>query len=205
VIIKAIIIIYIYICKKNENEEKKFNSTLKRQTKNEEKRPHPWDTHYQFSIKTPLSNNLRYRGFQKRRNFSPQLFLPTKQRMHIRPWLWATARTVKVITVHWGSVGCLQPTPSSEWFLTGLHLISLFTLWAACSPHLLLSDSSKPAPYFTLFPGDSSKPAPYFTVLSVPYFTVLSVKCNWSRIQSKKSCTHQDSVKKILPAAQFVS
>jgi len=25
------------------------------------------------------------------------------------------------------------------------------------------------------------------------------------RIQSKKSCTHQDSVKKILPAAQFVS
>jgi len=96
---------------------------------------------------------------------------------------WATAHTVKVITVHWGSVGCLQPTPSSEWFLKGPHLISPFTQWAACSPHLLLSDSSKPA----------------------PYFTVLSVKCNWSRIQSKKSCTHQDSVKKILPAAQFVS
>ena len=49
--------------------------------------------------------------------------------------------------------------------------------WAACSPHLLLSDFWKPAPYFTLSLSDSSKPA--------PYFTVLSVKCNWSRIQSK--------------------
>ena len=88
-----------------------------------------------------------------------------------------TANTVKVITVHWGSVGCLQPTPSSEWFLKGPHLISPFTQWAACSPHILLSDSSKPAPYFTLSLSDSSKPA--------PYFTVLSVKCNWSRIQSK--------------------
>jgi len=87
---------------------------------------------------------------------------------------WSTAHTVKVINVPWGSVGCLQPTPSSEWFLKGPHLISPFTQWAACSPHLFLSDSSKPAPYFTF----------------------LSVKCNWSRIQSKKSCTHQDSVKK---------
>jgi len=52
----------------------------------------------------------------------------------------ATAHIVKVITVHGGSVGCLQP-------------------------HLLLSDSSKPA----------------------PDFTVLSVKCNWSSIQSKTS------------------
>ena len=73
-------------------------------------------------------------------------------------------------TVH--SVGCLQPTPSSEWFLKARTLF-----------HLALSDSSKPA----------------------PHFTVLSLKCNWSRIQSKKSCTHQDSVKKILPAVQFVS
>jgi len=75
-----------------------------------------------------------------------------------------TAHKVKVITVHWGSAGCLQPTPSSEWFLKGPHLISPFTQWAACSRHLLLSDSSKPS----------------------PYFTVLSVKCKWSRIQSKK-------------------
>jgi len=90
---------------------------------------------------------------------------------------WPTAHTVNVITVHWGSVGCLQPTPSSEWFLKGPHLISPFTQWAAFSPHLLLSDSSKPAPYFTLSLSDSSKPA--------PYFTVISVKRNWSRIQSK--------------------
>jgi len=34
-----------------------------------------------------------------------------------------------------------KPTPSSEWFLKGPHLISPFTPWAACSPHLLLSDS----------------------------------------------------------------
>jgi len=34
-----------------------------------------------------------------------------------------------------------RPTPSSEWFLKGPHLISPFTQWAACSPHLLLSDS----------------------------------------------------------------
>ena len=33
------------------------------------------------------------------------------------------------------------PTPSSEWFLKGPHLISPFTQWAACSPHFLLSDS----------------------------------------------------------------
>ena len=71
-------------------------------------------------------------------------------------------RPAPYFTVH--SVGCLQPTPSSEWFL-------------------------KARTYFTLSLGDSSKPA--------PYFTILSVKCNWSRIQSKKSCTHQDSVKKI--------
>jgi len=108
-----------------------------------------------------------------------------------------TAHTVKVITVHFHSVGCLQPTPSSEWLLEGPHLISPFTQWAACSPHLLRSDSSKAAPHFTLSLSDSSKPA--------PHFTVLSVKCNWSRIQSKKSCTHQDSVKKILPSSQFVS
>ena len=30
---------------------------------------------------------------------------------------WSTAHTVKVITVHWGSVGCLQPTSPFEWFL----------------------------------------------------------------------------------------
>jgi len=34
-----------------------------------------------------------------------------------------------------------RPTPSSEWFLKGPHLISPFTQWAACSPHLLLNDS----------------------------------------------------------------
>jgi len=44
---------------------------------------------------------------------------PTHARTHP-----PTAHTVKVIIVHWGSVGCLQPTPSSEWFLKGPHLIS---------------------------------------------------------------------------------
>jgi len=34
-----------------------------------------------------------------------------------------------------------RPTPSSEGSLKGPHLISPFTQWAACSPHLLLSDS----------------------------------------------------------------
>ena len=57
--------------------------------------------------------------------------------------------------------------------------------WAVCSPHLLLSDSSKPAPYFTLSLSDSSKPA--------PFFTVLSVKCKLV----------QDSVKKFLYTSGF--
>ena len=34
-----------------------------------------------------------------------------------------------------------RPTPSFKWFLKGPYLISPFTQWAACSPHLLLSDS----------------------------------------------------------------
>ena len=46
----------------------------------------------------------------------------------------STAHTVKVITVHWDSVGCLQPTPSSEWFLKGPHLISPFSQWNAIGP-----------------------------------------------------------------------
>ena len=91
-------------------------------------------------------------------------------------------------------MGCLQPTPSPEGFLKGPHLISPFTQFAACSPHLLLSDSSKPAPDFTLSLSDSSKPA--------PYFAVLSVNCNCStfsqrnlvhiRIQSNKSCVRRN-------------
>jgi len=117
----------------------------------------------------------------------------------------ATTHTVKVITVHFHLVGCLRPTPSSEWFLKVPHLISLFTQWAACSPHLLLSDSSKPAPHFTLSLSDSSKPA--------PYFTVLSLKCYWSRIQlkilvhiriqSKKSCLLRNLFHKICLRRNF--
>jgi len=60
----------------------------------------------------------------------------------------ATAHTVKVITVY--------KCP---------HLIAPFTQWAACSPHLLLSDSSKPAPYFR---GKSKM-----------YFTSISLSTQW--------------------------
>jgi len=49
-----------------------------------------------------------------------------------------TAHTVKVITVHFHSVGCLQPTPSSEWFLKGPHLLSPFHRVIPQNPHLIL-------------------------------------------------------------------
>ena len=71
-------------------------------------------------------------------------------------------------TVH--SVGCMQPTPSSEWFLkarTLFHLVSEWFLKARTLFHRSLSEMQ--------LVQDSVK----------------------------KSCTHQDSVKKILPAAQF--
>jgi len=49
--------------------------------------------------------------------------------------LMPTLHTVKVITVHWGSVGCLQPTPSFEWFLKAPQHILPFTQWNAIGPH----------------------------------------------------------------------
>jgi len=63
----------------------------------------------------------------------------------ISPWFYCPLsggwRPTLYFTVFW-AVGH-RPTPSSEWFLKGPRLISPFTQWAACSPHLLLSDSSK--------------------------------------------------------------
>jgi len=60
----------------------------------------------------------------------------------ISPWfhcpLSGGRRPTLYFTVFW-AMG-RRPTPS-EWFLKGQHLISPFTQWAACSLHLLLSDS----------------------------------------------------------------
>ena len=61
----------------------------------------------------------------------------------ISPWfhcpLSGGRRPTLYFTVFW--VVGRRPTPSTEWFLKGPHLISPFTQWAACSPYLLLNDS----------------------------------------------------------------
>jgi len=115
---------------------------------------------------------------------------------HVTATFWmcndfaTTAHTVKVITVHWGSVGCLQPTPSSEnsskartlfhCSFSGLPAAHTFFWVIPQSPHLI-------SPCLWVNPQSPHLISPFSQWDAIgPGFSQKNLV--HIRIQSKKSC-----------------